>query len=120
MCILDGGIEKFGGEVIRGHIATNCNGIAASSFDFVYDGLRLLFVEATFVSRCTGRISTTVLRVRGWEPLLAHDDICTFLGKEESRTSTDSLCEQNTLRYVIVNDGVAKCPFITCAAPEES
>jgi hypothetical protein len=44
--------------------------------------------------RCTGRISTTVLRVRGWEPLLAHDDICAFLGKEESRTSTDSLCEQ--------------------------
>ena len=48
MCILDGGIENFGGKVICGYIATNCNGITASSADFVHDGLRLLFVEATF------------------------------------------------------------------------
>jgi len=44
-------------------------------------------------------------------PLLAHDDLCAFLGKEESRTSTDSLCEPNTLRYVIVNDGDGQMPF---------
>jgi len=94
LCILDGGIEKFGGEVICGHIATNCNGIAASSLDFVYDGLRLLFVEATFVSTMHGTHQHHSFTCKGSEPLLAHDDICAFLGKEESRTSTDSLCEQ--------------------------
>ena len=52
--LLDGGIENFGGEVICSHITTNCNGITASSLDFVCDGLGLLFVEATFVSTMHG------------------------------------------------------------------
>ena len=52
--LLDGGIENFGGEVICSYITTNCNGITASSLDFVCDGLGLLFVEATFVSTMHG------------------------------------------------------------------
>ena len=98
LCILDGSIENFGGEVICCYIATNCNGITAGSRDFIHDGLRLLFVEATvrLRQRCTAPISTTVLRVRAGA-LLAHDDLCAFLGEEESRTSTDSLCERPRL-----------------------
>jgi hypothetical protein len=33
--ILDDGIENFGGDVICGHIANDCYGITAGSFDFV-------------------------------------------------------------------------------------
>jgi hypothetical protein len=54
VCILDGGIENLGREVICGYIATYSYGIAAGSLDFVYDSLRLLFVEATFVSAMHG------------------------------------------------------------------
>lgn len=96
MCILDGGIENFGGEVICGYIATYCNGITAGSLDFVHDGLRLLFVEATFVSTMHGAHQHHSFTCKRWKPLLAHDDLCAFLGKEEGRTSTDSLCEQAT------------------------
>lgn len=55
VCILDGGIENLGGEVICGHIATYRYGIAAGSLDLVHDSLRLLFVEAGFVSTMYGR-----------------------------------------------------------------
>lgn len=47
--------------------------------------------------------------------LLANDELCAFLSKEEGRTFTDSLCE----------DGMGYCEgrlagtfFHTCAAPE--
>ena len=52
--ILDSGIENLGRKVICGHIATYCYGITAGSLDFVHDNLRLLFVEATFVSAMYG------------------------------------------------------------------
>jgi len=68
LCILDGGIENFGGKVICGYIATNCNGITASSLDFVYDGLSLLFVEATFVSTMHGTHQHHSFTCKGWDP----------------------------------------------------
>jgi hypothetical protein len=55
VCILDGGIENLGREVICGYITTYRYGIAAGSLDFIYDSLRLLFVEARFVSTMDGR-----------------------------------------------------------------
>ena len=110
MCILDGGIENLGREVICGYITTYRYGIAAGSLDFIYDSLRLLFVEARFVSTMDGRHqhhSFTCKRDGG--RLLANDDLCAFLGKEEGRTFTDSLCERERFRR---GDGMAKWPFI--------
>jgi hypothetical protein len=52
--ILDGGIENLGRKVICGHITTYGYGVTAGSLDFVHDSLRLLFVEATFVSTMYG------------------------------------------------------------------
>jgi hypothetical protein len=52
--ILDGGIENLGRKVICGHIATYRYGITADGLDFVHDSLRLLFVEAAFVSAMYG------------------------------------------------------------------
>jgi hypothetical protein len=97
LCILDCSIEKFGGEVICGYIATYRNGITAGSLDFVDYGLCLLCIEATFVSTMYGahqHHSFTCKRGTGRKRLLGHNDLCAFLGKEESRTSTDSLYEQ--------------------------
>ena len=54
LCILDSGLENLGRKVICGHIATYRYGITAGSLDFVNDGLRLLFVEATFESTMYG------------------------------------------------------------------
>jgi hypothetical protein len=49
--------------------------------------------------------------------LLANDDLCAFLSKEEGRTFTDSLCERpGGFRWVIVKPNGS---FHTCAAPEE-
>jgi len=56
--------------------------------------------------------------------LLANDDLCAFLSKEEGRTSTDSLCERprgwgegfQMFRWVIVKPNGS---FHTCAAPDE-
>lgn len=117
MCILDGGIENLGREVICGYITTYRYGIAAGSLDFIYDSLRLLFVEARFVSTMDGRHqhhSFTCKRDGG--RLLANDDLCAFLGKEEGRTFTDSLCEREH-----VSDGRwdGQMAFHTCAAPDE-
>lgn len=97
---LDGGIENLGRKVIGGHIATYRYGITAGSLDFVHDSLRLLFVEATFVSAmygghqhhsftCKGQMGGGVRHL-----LLANDDPCAFLSKEEGRTFTDSLWER--------------------------
>jgi hypothetical protein len=72
MCILDGGIENFGGEVICGYIATNCNGITAGSLDFIDDGLRLLFVEATFVSTMYGAHQHHSFTCKGMEASYSH------------------------------------------------
>ena len=96
--ILDGGIENLGRKVICGHIATYRYGITAGSFDFVHDSLRLTFVEATFVSTMYGghqHHSFTCKTDGGVQALLlANDDLCAFLSKEEGRTFTDSLCER--------------------------
>lgn len=98
--ILDGGIENLGRKVICGHITTYRYGITAGSLDFVHDNLRLLFVEAAFVSTMYGEHqhhSFTCKDRWGHRPLLlANDDPCTFLSKEESRTFTDSLWERAT------------------------
>ena len=52
--ILDSSIENLGRKVICGDIATYRYGITAGSLDFVHNSLRLLFVEATFVSTMHG------------------------------------------------------------------
>lgn len=93
--ILDGGLENLGGKVICGHIATYRYGITAGSLDFVHDGLRLLFVEATFVSTMYGghQHHSFTCKTDSQGLLLANDDLCAFLSKEEGRTFTDSLCE---------------------------
>ena len=96
--ILDGGIENLGRKVICGYIATYCYGITAGSLDFVRDSLRLLFVEATFVSTMYGghQHHSFTCKTDGGVTglLLANDDLCAFLSKEEGRTFTDSLCER--------------------------
>jgi hypothetical protein len=95
--IPDGGIENLGRKVICGHITTYRYGITAGSLDFVHDSLRLLFVEATFVSTMYGGHQHHSFTCKTDGPsglLLANDDLCAFLSKEEGRTFADSLCER--------------------------
>jgi hypothetical protein len=104
--ILDGCIENLGRKVICGHIATHRYGITAGGLDFVHDSLRLLFVEATFVSTMYGGHQHHSFTCKtGQGLLLANDDLCAFLSKEEGRTFTDSLCERTT-RVFICLDGL--------------
>jgi hypothetical protein len=103
--ILDGGIENLGRKVICGHITTYRYGITSGKLDFVHDSLRLLFVEATFVSTMFGGHQHHSFTCKSQALLLANDDLCAFLGKEEGRTFTDSLlCTRadDRFRWVIV------------------
>jgi hypothetical protein len=109
--ILDGGIENLGRKVICGHIATYRYGITAGSLDFVHDSLRLLSVEATFVSTMYGghQHHSFTCKTDGGERqglLLANDDLCAFLSKEEGRTFTDSLCERPAFLSLLFLDGL--------------
>jgi hypothetical protein len=128
--ILDGDIENLGRKVICGHIATYRYGITAGgSLDFVHDSLRLLFVEATFVSTMYGghqHHSFTCKNGWGGSGKASYSLTTTFAPSLAKRRAAllpiPYASEPGGRRFFLAIDGLLwnqMVSFHTCAAPEE-